>query len=1522
MSGLRRGYQRPERISSGVPDDEEIEDVKGLNADMLSIYANVQQNLPSLDGFDSDSDNDEDDLDGGIKIFTRADGKSSLDKNFLLNPMIHREDKEDKAATAVPSVARVEVATKEGVETGVKSASMVSPGNDTSLDKESGNKKSPEEEEECHVNDEDITPEEFSKLFQISNASQPYASYLPMNAPTLEFQFEDKALDELLESLDSGDFVDEWDELVQECVVVEDVSIIKVQQTLDTFIKERKQMQLENSSKKESKANGKQMGRIKEMRNILMKEATIGPFEYKKSDSESKTVYLDLRPSTQKEDQLSSVKVSDAASRIMSSRITVDNKLSCSESSEEEDDDPIAWRQQRKKLISEQRPRKARSQTNTQNRPHVAKEAWTGIHLKDAEIPTEAKEQVDIPAPSKNVLSSEQHVTDDEDECSNAEKSLVAEKKMKVLSEKEIRRRAKAFDKIVCGLIEHAYSRPIIFDETSSFENGARMIPFSDIEFCKDKKQIALLSMNISVHPVVVVTAAMEWLLSSFYTCEKEFPFRVLSLYHDLKDNNRYLRVLVQQNSYRGLINNGTDWDIKLQLFLEKTSLGVIGEDFSTFRKSYKSSSKLSSILSSSAIDRHEILHFLNQYNERPSLICSQLNASQYFTRSNKSYRSDNENVAVLIAKDHSFAKLYAVRSLLRKIYTNGLDIVGFKLVHFEGHTSEQGAIGDTTSSQWAYYLHELTLHEAYTEHTKALVIAVKGEGAVEKLASFLGPADPHLAKDTDPQSLRAQFGETKIKNCFSGTRNKYHAKRDVTFWFGAKFIIPRELLQGITAESDIAAAAKDCFETVRKQDSISTIVYSPEESCMLVVSPLVPNHLIGKIIEYCETRGFTLKGIKRTKLDKSKADQLRLKDSFIYLQPAPSTPIPPTDCFKTPKAKGQSPSLLLLLSMENASFHINTLIDSLHKMLHAEPNSKQTYCGIPRTDLGLYSSFKQPISSSSHSSDNISPNSSPYFSKLEACSQTEKIIGDFYAVPDRYGVEARVNSTRADFQSFPEMEQTLLLGLRYNEDIKLGTVLSSLLKYSHTNYSLYNEEQGGTELLGIKLLPEILPYQAKELTSFEVGDEEWEQSIDDLCKGKIVLCALRKRNGFSSINQTLSELSIHSSNIIMSQSPEMAFRQISMFFREKELFQDPFFLKERSLYYPPSLKTKGLLNSLFQTPELLHTVAIIKPGILPLWTKIMKTLNHEGFEVVGLKFLSLRGKQARALLTGVTSLAVVNNQSSLSEADANFEKSEKYLQSGPVLVLCLRRYNAVRHLLRILGPECPSQAREIDSYLLRSLGKDRVHNCIHGSKSYNNAIREKDIFFAEGLCSNKRDKANTFRSAVDNSIGLSAARNRRLQRSETASSREDEVMISLKQIVTVLFLPGVVRREDGYFYGTGMYANGQEGEYIYLLDQIMKHGFKVVNMKMVHLTKSQAGEYCSERVHDLSSGPVVVIALERENCLIRLQQLLGSRDDSKSLSSVYGEHIIYPSNEKQAEMDTLFFFNYLCDSSFEIVTK
>lgn len=77
------------------------------------------------------------------------------------------------------------------------------------------------------------------------------------------------------------------------------------------------------------------------------------------------------------------------------------------------------------------------------------------------------------------------------------------------------------------------------------------------------------------------------------------------------------------------------------------------------------------------------------------------------------------------------------------------------------------------------------------------------------------------------------------------------------------------------------------------------------------------------------------------------------------------------------------------------------------------------------------------------------------------------------------------------------------------------------------------------------------------------------------------------------------------------------------------------------------------------------------------------------------------------------------------------------------------------------------------------------------------------------------------------------------------------------------------------------------------IIQRIEDEGFKISAMKMLHLTKDEAkGFYIVHKARPfyesltdfMSSGPVVVMALERENAISHWRQVMGATDPAQAM--------------------------------------
>ncbi len=76
------------------------------------------------------------------------------------------------------------------------------------------------------------------------------------------------------------------------------------------------------------------------------------------------------------------------------------------------------------------------------------------------------------------------------------------------------------------------------------------------------------------------------------------------------------------------------------------------------------------------------------------------------------------------------------------------------------------------------------------------------------------------------------------------------------------------------------------------------------------------------------------------------------------------------------------------------------------------------------------------------------------------------------------------------------------------------------------------------------------------------------------------------------------------------------------------------------------------------------------------------------------------------------------------------------------------------------------------------------------------------------------------------------------------------------------------------------------------IVNTLLQNGFRIIGMKMLHINKTQAEGFYAVHVQRpffesltnfMSSGPIVVIALEKENAIADYRKLMGATDPAKA---------------------------------------
>jgi len=130
------------------------------------------------------------------------------------------------------------------------------------------------------------------------------------------------------------------------------------------------------------------------------------------------------------------------------------------------------------------------------------------------------------------------------------------------------------------------------------------------------------------------------------------------------------------------------------------------------------------------------------------------------------------------------------------------------------------------------------------------------------------------------------------------------------------------------------------------------------------------------------------------------------------------------------------------------------------------------------------------------------------------------------------------------------------------------------------------------------------------------------------------------------------------------------------------------------------------------------RTFTILKPDTLRSRRQglVLQRLLDEGFDVLGLRQLRMTRSQAEGFYA-------VHRERSF------FPELVDFMTSGPVMVACLEREDAVAHLRKVMGPTDSTKApRET---IRGQFGTDIQCNAVHGSDSPENARVEIAFFFS-----------------------------------------------------------------------------------------------------------------------------------------------------------------------------------------------
>ena len=131
------------------------------------------------------------------------------------------------------------------------------------------------------------------------------------------------------------------------------------------------------------------------------------------------------------------------------------------------------------------------------------------------------------------------------------------------------------------------------------------------------------------------------------------------------------------------------------------------------------------------------------------------------------------------------------------------------------------------------------------------------------------------------------------------------------------------------------------------------------------------------------------------------------------------------------------------------------------------------------------------------------------------------------------------------------------------------------------------------------------------------------------------------------------------------------------------------------------------------------QTLSIIKPDAVErnLQNQIKNEFKNNGFEIIKEKKIHISKDEAEKFYK-------------VHESKPFYNDLCTYLSSGPIVVMCLQKDNAVSENRKLMGATNPKDAEE--GTLRKKYGISIDKNSVHGSDSVENAKIELDFFFKD----------------------------------------------------------------------------------------------------------------------------------------------------------------------------------------------
>lgn len=540
---------------------------------------------------------------------------------------------------------------------------------------------------------------------------------------------------------------------------------------------------------------------------------------------------------------------------------------------------------------------------------------------------------------------------------------------------------------------------------------------------------------------------------------------------------------------------------------------------------------------------------------------------------------------------------------------------------------------------------------DVITDSALVLALALRGPDAVYRCMDLAGPEDYNLAKVTDPGSIIARFGSPDSTPVYC-VRTPFRVTAALSKWFGGRGCLRTGSVLGMTdprtrserrkrqrvrfSESDLES--EDNLPPPSPDISFPPLVPNrpllsalPYGQILLVVSPLLSPSSYSSILSTCGRLGFDVLGVKRVRLNSKRATALDIPPTFVsHFTPSSVPPSPSFAEFDDthPLATEYTantpplPSLLLILGRENALVHSCALkvsiAESLKTLLRLNPQLEEEVSGshpmgallhaLPYTPEGLkmVGSFASVATTSS--------------------SSLPQLASEWEREGEKYGEEIAFLAVTQS-SSLPRAVETLqcVFGVKGEQGWAEGGVRKEAEDENEERES-ETLALGGFELLGMKLIPQLFRFHAKQLCPVPTSDHTYHKAIQLLSDAPALVMVFRGIACNRRLQALLRPKSLRFSSrqspaslsILLSDSLSQAFHYATMFFTDKELFCDSFRWPLASVV--PSLWARtDVLHDLQRPPPQLYSVLVMKGEGWRVLVKVVERLCRVGFSVCGM---------------------------------------------------------------------------------------------------------------------------------------------------------------------------------------------------------------------------------------------------------------------------------------------------------------